>query len=430
MISCSIVGGHKAENLKDYINNNAGGSIVVEPSNVYKSFTINESEIKSTYIKVQKLIYLIDESKDILSDLKVLFEAMQNKAFFRVEEIWIFGIDNEINSKGLNYFERLMSDLGFSDYYIRLDEAELSYNSIYKEITGVTEEQGSGVKFTKIYRAHRADKSKVGYDPKPYSKNRLLAMDNSVEDYDKMKEASVLSETNKIIKDVSESQIPKVDLNIDISSVTDSIVNKDIIIVCGNSKAGVSIFASTLAINVSATKTVNIVDISHNCGSARTVIRKSKSCTIVDNKKLLTGTNYSNNKLSVYNTSTIGDKLMKPYYLKYLFSTPNRTQSDYTVIDCNIEEFYEVINSCSSRIHKIFLCCQEIKDELILIKPYIERTLSKGLDCMVYLNNSINYDKSAKRITTVDVKEMYKDIKVISPIDFNKRVDLSQLLAL
>lgn len=428
MISCCIVGGESAIRLRDYINSNAGKSLEVQDDYLFSSFSEEESKIKSTYIRCQKLIYLIDESVDVSADLKVLFDLMESRAFFKIQEIWIFGKDNEVNNKGLNYFERIMIDLGFSDYFIRLSTDEVSLREVYRDITGVTESSEYKVPYKRVYRSRRSDESKIGYEPETYKKNIELKRDSSVDSYNKMKDASIKSETNKVIKDSPEPLPPKVDLHVDKINIEDLINKDNIFIVTGNPKAGISAFSARLSISL-ANKgfNVNLLDLSPNCGSARICLRKHSKSVLVDNVDLLTGKNYSNNNLTIYNTATLGSLELKTSYLKYILSIPNRSESKYVVIDCSITQLSEFLEVCQTRVSKVFVCTQDVKDELLLIKDVVNNCISKGLKTLVYLNNSIKFDSSFQKITAAQAKSIIDKSKIISPVNLDDEIDLSEL---
>lgn len=428
MISCCIIGGDSAIKLRDYINSNAGKSLEVQDDYIFSSFSEEEDRIKSTYLRCQKLIYLIDEAVDISADLKVLFDLMGSRAFFKIQEIWIFGKDNEVNNKGLNYFERIMIDLGFSDYFIRLSDNEVSLREVYRDITGVTESSEYKVPYNRVYRSRIADDSKIGYEPELYKKNIELKGENSVDNYNRMKDASIKSETNKVIKDSPEPLPPSIDLQVNKINI-EELINKDnIFLVTGNPKAGASAFASRLAISLSNRgNSVNLLDLSPNCGSARICIRKYNKAVLVDNTELLTGKNYSNNELTIYNTADLRGLELKTAYLRYILSIPNRSESKYSVIDCSLEQLSDFLEVCNSKISKVFICSQDIKDEVLLIKDVVGSCNNKGLDTIVYLNNSINFDSSFEKITASQTKKLIDRSKIVSPVNLDADVDLSEL---
>lgn len=430
MINCAIVGGEVAKNLAKYINVNSGGSIVVSEDNIFEEFSSDRDILKGSYIKVSKLIYLIDETHNIKEDITVLYELIQNRALFNIGELWVFGKETEENFMGQDLLCKILIDLDFENYQIRLTEDDPSFSDIYKEITGVIDAEDYRVPYVKVYRTEIGDDSKVGYDPTPYRHNIKLLEEDRVGKYEKMKESSKKSENNIPIKEEPSSHLPNVHLDIKAIKVDDVIYKSNIFVVCGFAKAGTSVFASNLALSLSVKHAVNMIDISKNCGSARNCIRLSKSYTLVKNKELLTGKDFSNHCLTIYTSAEIKDLDTKFDYLKYILSSPNRTKSDYIVIDCDISQLEEICKICNIRMNRVFLCCQSVKDELMLLDPYIEYLSKADIKTLLYLNNSIMYDDSYEKIDAIYVKDYYKDLMVINPINFKTRKNLYSLINL
>lgn len=428
MISCMIVGGDYGRRVGEFIKSNSGGSIEIDESNIFTGFTQDSKILKSSYIKVNKLIYLIDESIDINNDIKVLYELMGNKAFFKVEEIWIFGKDSELNIKSINLFKKIMLDLNFSEYFITLNEDDISFRDLYKEITGITDYENSDVAYKKIYRAKANDESKVGYDPESYKRNIEIVEDDRVAIYEGVKDSAVKAETGKVVRDSTYREISKIDLDIKEVDLDGTEYKQNIFIVSGLSKAGSSAFASSLCSSINEKDiSINLVDLSNNCGGARLLVTKSKKYTLVDNIDLLTGNSYSSEKMCIFTTNEITRLSSKPDYLLYYFSIPNRVESDYIVIDCDIVNLEKVIDLCKTRVKSVFICCQDTKDEIYLTKGYIDSLYSRKVNTILYLNNSFSYVEQDKKMSSVECKEFIPNIKIISPTNLNT-ADLSLVM--
>lgn len=426
MIKLLIVAGSQTESLSDYIDKTSGGSVSIDYK--FNSFGYDFEELSSTIVRADKLIYVISDNIDIRKELVNLYNLMTVQAFFKVGEIHLFVKSNDVLNETISNFQSIMSDLEFSNYKINTINGEISFTDIYKDVLGiVTEDGGQITKYKKVYRAVRNEQSKVGYDPTFIRKNIVPVEENSAEVYEKVKEASVKSETGKVIRDADAEEIPKIDLtslvNIDVSS---RMHKQNIVIVVGNPKSGTSSFCSHLCMSLSNKVKTYLVDLSRNCGSARTVIRKSDKYTLVDNRELLLGTEYNNLDLAVFNTATIKDRHIKLDYLKHLLSIPNRVRGDYYILDLDMDNLDDVLSLCDKRIHSIYFVSQEIHDELSLIKHKVN-SLSDRYTSYLYLNNSIQFDSSFKRVESVSVKETIHNCKIIKPINFNKRVDLSVL---
>lgn len=431
MIKCMVVGGNTGVKLAEFIRESSGGSIEVSKENVYSSFQRDKSTLERSLIRVNKLIYLIDEISSIREDFKILDGLMENATFFSIEEIWVFGKDNEDNNKAMQSFKTIMADLDFDNYFIELSPDEIPFTKIYRSMIGrVDDDDDSKVKYKKIYRAYRSEESKKGYDAKPFDKNLEPKIKNSATEYEKMKEVSKKIETGRIIKESPIEELEKIDIKIDTIDLHQSVYKKKIFIVSGRSKSGVSALASALCMSIGFNTKLftNLIDISRNCGSARTCIRIGKKVTLVNNEKLLTGTDYSNKRLAIYNSSDVKSADVKSSYLKYLLSIPNRVASDVIVIDCDYSDLDDVVNICGARVGGIFICSQDVKDEVLLIQNEVNKLSDKGKETLIFLNNSIKFDDSFEKISAVNVKKLCPNSKVIMPVDLTKPTQLWTLI--
>ena len=66
----------------------------------------------------------------------------------------------------------------------------------------------------------------------------------------------------------------------------------------------------------------------------------------------------------------------------------------------------------------------------MLLDPYIEYLSKADIKTLLYLNNSIMYDDSYEKIDAIYVKDYYKDLMVINPINFKTRKNLYSLINL
>lgn len=426
MIKCLVVGSNSRK-IADYIIKTSGGSVEIGDEHVYSSFFTDEEKLKNQIVIADIAIYYLDESISIRDDLRVLSDLIKDKTFFNVKEIFIFARETETIAKGIRQFMMLMDELEYDSYHIVTDDNDIPLTKIYNDINGISGTEDPGVYRKKVYRTVRDEESRVGYDPVLFKGRVLVQEDDRVVDYERMKQAAVKAETNRIIQENPELEPEKVNLDIKGVNIEDRVYKRNIIVVCGNPKSGTSVFASNMAMHLAKNKNkVSMIDISSNCGSARACLKKYKHSTLVDNEKLLTGTDYSNKNLAIYNTSSLHKRELRPSFLRYLLSIPNRTKSDYYVIDCDMTELREVIDLCGYRILRLFICAQEVKDEVLLVQGVVDDMVAKDISTMVFLNRSIAFDKSYKRVSAISAKELLNEkCKVIAYVDFD--VDICDL---
>lgn len=422
MITCTLIGGLNASKFGDFIKENSGGSIVI--NKVYDSFSRDSVELSRGMIRASKLIWLVNESTNLRGDLAVLDGLMKNPTYFRTEQIYIFGTKDDDTLEGIKMFKLLMEEHDFSSYAIYLKDEISSYSVMYRELMGVDEDNRKVTVRKKVYRATVGDTSKRGYDPEDYNKNLEPKEEDRSKLYDKTKKSAIKTETNRIIKDSAEKEVPKIDLNVINIDVKKVKYQKNIFITCGKPKAGTSTLAFYLSkFLMDRGDKINLVDISPNFGGARMALSKCKSVnksTIVsvDNTSLLTGASYNNMKLAIYSPFKLHDRSLLTSYLKYVLSIPNRTSCDYVVVDCCIDDITEVLDICGSRTARVFVAVQDVKDELIIVKKKVNTIIKSGNEHIVFLNKSIKFDKTFLRVSEVEAKQIIPDARFTGYIDF------------
>lgn len=434
MISCILVGGAPAREFGSYINDNSGGSIVIDY--IFNSFSTDSSSIEKSLIRTKKLIWFINESNDIKGDLAVLDQCLSNTTYFKVEQIYIFGVRNDETSEAERIFRILAEEHNYSSYSIYLKDKLSSYSVMYTELMGTTEESKVVTARRNVYRVSNSDPSKRGYDPEDYNKNISLVEDDHAEIYNHIKEASIKTETNKIIKDVAEKAIPKLDFrvtNIDVNTVK---YKQNIFIVCGKPKSGASRFAYQISkFFLDRNDNVNLIDITPNFGSTRLCINRMKidkssvDRVLVNNEDLLTGKSYSNKELAIFSPSSLSNNGLMISYLKYVLSVPNRIIDGYSVIDCCLDDINEVLDICGSRVVRVFITVQAVRAELLMIRKRVTSILDRGVDSVIFLNESMKFDSSYSKITEVEGKILLPKSKFTGYIDFdNEEADFTELV--
>lgn len=428
MISCCIVGGETGYRLADYIENNAGGSIKVSRDHLFNSLSGDFETLNNTFIKVDKFIYLLDSSRDYKKDFNALFNLMSNTAFFRIGELWVFATDNDVNNSAITLLNSILDETGFDNIYVRTYvEGALTLSEIYRELTGMKSADDSKVDIIKVYRSKRSDEANTGYDPEYYTKNIELKQPNGYAEYEQVKASALKSETNIPIIDSDYKEIKKVDLDISPIDAEAVSLRKNVIVVSGLPKSGTSSLSSCIATSLSkSNKRVSFLDVSSSYGGERCLESSNHPHVIVDNKELLLGSTYENSNLTVLTSKGIKSEECKISYVKYFKSIPNHFNSDYTVIDCDINFLDKIVSLFKVNIDKVFLCSQILESEVELLKPYVQDYV-KGFEVLVYLNNSFSLAKGDS-LSPVKAKEILGGVKVIKPIVFKESTSLSSLI--
>ena len=436
MIRCLISGGTDAEKLQKYILKKSGGSIEVDNDHVYSSLYKDKHLVERAYIKANYLIILLDEIKDIRAEIKTLADLLKDATFFRIETIKIYGINTAENEKGVTQLRQVIKDVNIqknTNYVVdvTLRDSMIPFSVIYSDITEIVKEDDQKIPIKKVYRVERGTSATEGYEPEQVGKIMCVPnIPDGAKKYSKIKKAAIKGETNNPIFAEKQTDLEKTDLQLNNLEIDKPLYTHNIIIVAGYPKAGTSTFATTLSrsLVVVSGKKINLVDLSDNCGSTRSITNKTSKVKPVDNRSLLLGDDPRDTKLKLFSSAGLSDKV-KHEYFRFLLSIPNRIPSDYTIVDCNIKDLQQIIACCPKQILRVILVSQAIENEVYLMKPEVEWSLGKGYNTTIYLNNSINYDSSFAPVDSTDVKLMYKDVTVISPLrDIFKKYDFSKIL--
>ena len=425
-----IVGGESSQSLADFITDNAGGSIEIPPEYRFKTFSGDREALIKSFIRADDLIYLMDESPNIKADFSVIYELLKNPALFGINTMWIFAEDNDVNTQGLKQLESILAELDFTSYNIRTyGKDELGFQDIYREITGLVSEERNPIEYAKVYRVRRDEDGNRGYDPELFDKNIELKSTDGYSKYEEVKESAIKAETGRIIETGEEDPKPEVDLNIDEINVQAKTLAKNIIVVSGFNKSGVSAFATRLSKSLFEDRNVNlsVIDLSTTCGSARNLLKYGNNVVSINNKDFVLGHDYSDSKFNVFKCPELKEDSDKITFLKYIRTTENRHVSDFYVIDCDISLFKNVLSICNLNVKYVFLCTESNKDDAFLLKPYVE--LCKDKEVYIYANDNSVYSSYTK-CTPNDIKEILGDVSVIKSLNLNKAINLSQLVNL
>lgn len=418
-----IIGGQTGLEFSNFVKEASGGSIDIIDK--YVSLSTNEQDLKNNLIRADKLIYIISESKNIKNDLRVLNELMINRTYFNVKEMFIFGVSNDSIQEGIKNYKILMSEQGFDNYYINVNPKPMPFNVMYNSIMGIVEEDEQVTKFKKVYRATRSDSSKRGYEPRHYDRIIEPSVKDRVQAYEDIKEASLKAETGRPTRDSDEKYPPHIDIKIVDLDKNDVRATKDILLLTGRGKSGTSSLGTCMARELAIRgDDVVYIDLSYSGGSYRMIKDKIKEIYEVDLFNLMCGERISGDPrvilFSNQNKSLLSECLL--YILKYLSNIDYK----YIIIDCDCEDLPRIRDLCDNRIIKNIFTCENVEEELKILAECIN--ISKTPNSVLYLNNSIKFDKSCHKPSPVSIADKFPNCKIIKPLDLSKNLKICEAL--
>lgn len=418
-----IIGGQTGLEFAKFVKEASGGSI--EVNSKYTSLSIDESDLKNNLIRADKFVYIISESKNMKNDLRVLNQLMSNRTFFNVKEMFIFGISSDNVNECIKNYKVLMSEQKFDNYYINVEPNPVPFNVMYNSIMGIVDEGEEVTKFKKVYRATRNDSSKRGYEPKHYNKIIEPSVEDRVEAYEKIKEASKKVETGRPIRDEEEKYPPNIQINLVNLNEKDTKSIKDIMFITGREKSGTSAFSSCIVRElVARNMKVLLIDLSYSKGSIRMVSNQCKNFFEVDNLNILCG------DLIPEDDNVIAFKVPKKEimleYLMFVLKLSRNIDYNFIIIDCDLFDSKRVLNLVNNRILRTIITCENIKEELELLKVSIDNCEIK--DGVIYLNNSIKFDKTCSIPSPVFVRNNFSGFRIIKSVDLSRNLKICEAL--
>ena len=127
------------EKLKEFINKNSGGSVdIIE---CMESVYPNKSTLSNKLIRANKFIYVISDESNINKDLEAISSLLDVPAFFRIEEFYIIGINNESNTNACNLFKIILKEKGIDEPFINLFDNTPTYEDVYNSFMGVVKDE-------------------------------------------------------------------------------------------------------------------------------------------------------------------------------------------------------------------------------------------------------------------------------------------------
>lgn len=428
-MKCILVSA-SCEKLKDFINKNSGGSVdIIE---CMESVYPNKNTLANKLIRANKFIYVISEESNINKDLETISSLLDVPAFFKVEEFYIIGINNESNINACNLFKIILKEKGIDEPFISLFDNTPTYGDVYNSFMGVVKDEDvlSNIK-KKVYLSTRLEgDSKRGYAPIEYNKRLEIDIPDNVIRYNKVKQSAINSETKRPITDSDPKKLPKIDVSVSELSLKSLESNKLITIVTGREKSGVSTYAFEIVKSMKKDmQYINLIDLSSGYGSSLMCRYKLKKETYsqIKNKDLFTGTVYSSKGVNILTIPNASSKNSKTGFIKYILSVPNRLPCSKVVIDCPLDLLFDVLDICGTSIENIIICANNTKSELDKNLNIYKDLLNRNKKFKVCLTETVKPNSVDKQVGRLEYLEIDGSIEILSPMSFNENTDLTYL---
>ena len=418
------------EKLKEFINKNSGGSVdIIE---CMESVYPNKSTLSNKLIRANKFIYVISDESNINKDLEAISSLLDVPAFFRIEEFYIIGINNESNTNACNLFKIILKEKGIDEPFINLFDNTPTYEDVYNSFMGVVKDEDiiSNIK-KKVYLSTKLEgDSKKGYVPIEYSKRMEIDIPDNVSRYDKVKQSAINSETKRPITDSNPKPLPEIDVMISELNTKSLESNKFITIVTGREKSGVSSYTFEIVKSMKREmEFINLIDLSFGYGSSMMCRYKLNKdiYSQIKNKDLFTGTVYSSKGINILTIPNTSSKNSKTGFVKYALSVPNRLPCSKVVIDCPLDLLFDTIDICGTSIENIIICANNTKSELDKNLSIYKDLLNRGKKFKICLTNIIQPNIVDKQIGRLEYLEIDESIEILTPMTFNENTDLKYL---
>ena len=421
MLSAMIVAGDKTEGIVKFFKEKN----TIEVTESCERLSDSRNRILHKMINVNKLIYVIYELSDdynLKAELEVLAQLLDSKAYFRTDEIRLFCKIESDNShiKVFEYFKSVMERNGFSNYHLRQFRNELSYIDLYNEILGVTQ----AIKIKNRYdieylierdsnadRVYDQEDDAIKYEPFDFKKFKQ---------FEENKKLARESDSGRIINDTGNgisNNLEYDDLYLGGISMESILDTRNIYIVSGHEKSGVSTYANSLEVSSQiAGKRILIIDLCDNKDSLYYLKLNRVPVVVKDIRDLIINGNYQSTEELSY--LFLGDK-DSDFRLECLTVLMSKLQSldiDLVFIECPKTLLSEVIDLTHLKLNRIFYIMESLKKEIQRSYNFI-REIEENNRVIILLNNILVVNKDLERVLNKDIADTFgSNVKVVNPI--------------
>ena len=433
MINIMLVAGRSTESLRKYFSQRG----TLEVTHSYDNLFSYKNELERNYIKVNKLVYVYqDNNMNIVRDMSLLRKLINmyksGEGSFTVEEIVFFYVDNG-DSEGINMFKSIMRDTGYSSFKVHSSTDALSFEEIYNHLFGLTRGSNVKTKKEKVYRKTRDSKIKRVYEPENGSEDDILEpwTTDNLDEYEKAKKFANQSETGRNYYDTENSKEINEKFNSPVLAtynIEDILKKKNIFIVSGESKSGVSVNTAMLVTSVLLSdRTVTLINLTEENDTREYVKNLNFGFSSYSLKMFMSVDKLEhNNQLNIININySISDIRLEA--LKHIIENSNKINSDVIFIECPKDILEKSTGCVGFNLNRIFYSVETLEKEINKVYNFIN-TLSSRIKIVILLSENINTLTFpsrpklilARRLSTTEIKNLFsKEITIIAPIIYD-----------
>lgn len=310
---------------------------------------------------------------------------------------------------------------------------KLSYEEIYNKLLGITRASDVKTKTKKVYRNKRDSTVKRVHEPENGDSEEILepfGFDN-LQDYEKAKKFAKQSEIGRTYHDQqNKKEIYEEYENPVLAtySIEDILKKKNIFIVTGESKSGVSVNTAMITCSaISSDRTVTLVNLTGEVDTREYIKNLNHAFTSYSMKMfMLTDKLEHNSRLNIINVnySKVDIRLES---LKYISENTKKIDSDVIIIECPKDLVEKAIGCLGFNLNRIFYSVETLEKEINKVYNYVNG-LSDRVKMIIMLSENLQTlhfpsrpkMRLTKRLSYSEIKSLFsKEITIVSPITYD-----------
>lgn len=377
----------------------------------YDSLSNNAADLQNSIIKVDKTLYLYQLDEDgnsninIRADMQLLQEMMKHNSFFNPGEIVFMTQDDEQSKQAERYFVSVMEDCQYKNYSLQNIGEKISFSKVYSCLMGITEDVRFKNTYKPLWRAEKGSDSSTAYEAQNDSDVVLEPFTfENIKKYGSQKKVAAKATAAIEIKDVTNGNLKQFsEPSFHRIKLQDNFLQRNVCMVSGKSKSGLSVWSSALAVSASAVlDRVLLLDYTSNQDIA--VLLKANKITFNEKRmKELVKRKQPENGLSICGIVNDKEESVKMDFIQYFFAVPDlQFQQIVIAVDRGILE--QVFHALKGALNKIFLTVVPCHPDVVELQKLIS-LFPKDSDITVLMNECVRLE-GEEYLTQQEVKNL------------------------
>lgn len=418
MINLMLVAGERTSKLANFFKERGAFSVDFE----YDSLAANEKNIKSSIVKVDKLLYVYQAGViEIRDDMRVLSKLLSDNDFFSPGEIVFVVTDSPDAENAKRYFGSVMEDCKFQNYRVQNTGERPTFTEIYDSVLGVSHSENFKNSYRDVYRVERNKEASITFDPQD---DRDLAVEpfnlDRIKDYKIAKENAKKTESGQLQRDnmlgIRKFDAPSLG-EIKFKSVLEGTRT---FLITGLEKSGISVWTCALAVStVVAGCPVTVIDFTDSGDIESTLSSRdipTESVSMLEMSRVYTPASDVVNVCTIQNDR---EDQVKLEFLQHIYSG-SRIGNGIIFIAAQMKDVPGIYALLHNELEQLFVCLSPEYKDVYKMQSFLGM-YSEEIQIKVLLNRRLNLMEGFTYLEGTDVRKLlpFKHVGIVNPITFS-----------